>query len=120
MTGDEDTSFSIYNLEISVHGEVDTFVCSHDPNTRIRVVGENLYFENGIPFSMYTLASLIPLLPVKQRETHPNDWISTDELIACPDPHCGAKFKITRVDKTSFRHEDVTKVPLPNDQENKE
>lgn len=110
-----DTSFQLYNLEITVHGDPKDFVCSHDPDTKIIVVGENLYFEGGIPFSMYALSSLLPLLPAKQRVTHPNDWLSTDDFIACPDPHCKAQFKITRAETKTFKHEDVTKVPLKQD-----
>ena len=45
---------------------------------------------------MYTLSTLLPLLPVKQRFSDPADWISTDADIACPDPNCKALFRITR------------------------
>ena len=38
--------------------------------------------------------------------------MTTDIDIACPDPHCGARFRITRTGKTTFRHGDVTAVPL--------
>jgi uncharacterized repeat protein (TIGR04076 family) len=62
---------------------------------------------------MYALAALLPLLPAKQRNTSPNDWMTTDADIACPDPNCGARFRITRTSRRSFRHQDVTVVPLP-------
>lgn len=104
--------FSLYNLEISVTGDAKTFVCTHKSGVAFRVVGENLVFEDNNFFSMYALATLLPLLPAKQRETDPNDWVTTDEYIACPDPHCGAKFKIVRIDKTTFNHASATKVPL--------
>jgi uncharacterized repeat protein (TIGR04076 family) len=52
-------------------------------------------------------------LPAKQRPTHPNDWMTTDADIACPDPHCGGRFRITRTGTSTFRHADVTLVPLP-------
>ncbi|MET0779211.1 MAG: TIGR04076 family protein [Candidatus Saccharimonadales bacterium] len=108
-----DESFTLYNLEVSVTGDSETFVCSHTPGTAFRVEGENLIFEAANNrFSMYALATLLPLLPVKQRQTHKNDWVTTDELIACPDPHCGAQFKITRTGQTTFNHSEVTKVPL--------
>jgi uncharacterized repeat protein (TIGR04076 family) len=64
-----------------------------------RVRGELLHFPPGQPFSMYSLAALLPLLPAKQRPTHPNDWMSTDAEVACPDPHCPTRFRITRVTK---------------------
>ena len=48
---------------------------------------------------MYALAALLPLLPAKQREAAQNDWMSTDAEIACPDPNCGGRFRVTRLDK---------------------
>ncbi len=56
---------------------------------------------------------MLPLLPAKQRETHPNDWMTTDADVACPDPYCGGRFRITRIGKRIFRHSEVTVVPLP-------
>jgi len=44
--------------------------------------------------------------------THPHDWMTTDADIACPDPHCGALFRITREKKRSFSHADTTRVQL--------
>ena len=38
--------------------------------------------------------------------------MTTDTEIACPDPHCGAIFRITRTGKSIFRHSEVTRVPL--------
>ena len=66
--------------------------------------GENLVFAGAATFSMYALAALLPLLPAKQRDTHPHDWMTTDTDIACPDPNCGARFRITRTARRSFRH----------------
>ena len=39
--------------------------------------------------------------------------MTTDAEVACPDPHCGARFRIMRTGVTTFRHGDVTRVPLP-------
>jgi uncharacterized repeat protein (TIGR04076 family) len=97
-----DEPFTLYNLEVSVLGDPSTFICSHKPGVAFRVEGENLIFDANNSFSMYALAALLPLLPVKQRETHANDWITSDELIACPDPHCGATFQIARTGKQMF------------------
>ncbi|MCH7823502.1 MAG: TIGR04076 family protein [Acidobacteria bacterium] len=87
-------------------------VCNHQIGDYFELCGENLSMPAGQTFPIYPLAALLPLLPAKQRETHPNDWMSTDSEIACPDPHCGAIFKITRTGKTTFRHGEVTRVPL--------
>lgn len=105
--------FQLYNLCVSVTGDPTTFACSHQVGDNFTVVGENIIFNKGIDsFSQYALAALLPLLPVKQRETDKHDWISTDNFIACPDPNCGAKFFIKRTDKTTFKHSEVTKTKL--------
>jgi hypothetical protein len=39
--------------------------------------------------------------------------MTTDAEIACPDPYCGGRFRITRTGTTTFRHGEVTRVPLP-------
>ncbi|HTE21767.1 MAG TPA: TIGR04076 family protein [Candidatus Limnocylindria bacterium] len=104
--------FTLSNLVVSIEGNPNTFVCSHKSGEAFRVVGENLIFDKNHSFSMYALATLLPFLPAKQRKTDKTDWMTTDELIACPDPNCGAKFKITRKGTTTFSHSEVTKVPL--------
>jgi hypothetical protein len=45
--------------------------------------------------------------------THPHDWITTDTEVACPDPNCGARFRIMRIGTRTLRHSEVTAVPLP-------
>lgn len=59
-----------------------------------------------------TSGAVLPLLAAKQRETHANDWMSTDAEIACPDPNCRSKIRITRTRKRVFSHGEVTVVPL--------
>jgi uncharacterized repeat protein (TIGR04076 family) len=110
--------FSLYDLEISIVGDPATFVCSHTPGKNMLVKGENLFFDGTDHFSLYALSALLPLLPAKQRITHEHDWMSTDHFVACPDPNCGARFKISRVGQTTFHHSEVTKVPLEGEKEN--
>jgi hypothetical protein len=40
--------------------------------------------------------------------------MSTDAEVACPDPNCPSRLRITRMEKRVFRHADVTAVPLPS------
>ncbi len=106
--------FTLYDLRVEVvatHDGAD-MVCNHQVGDFFELHGENLSLPPGQTFPIYPLAALLPLLPAKQRQTHPNDWMSTDSEIACPDPLCGAIFKITRTGKTTFRHGEVTRVPL--------
>jgi uncharacterized repeat protein (TIGR04076 family) len=54
----------------------------------------------------------LPLLPAKQRPTHKNDWMTTDAEVACPDPNCSSRFRITRLGLRRFSHAQTTAVPL--------
>ncbi|WP_205668783.1 TIGR04076 family protein [Alloscardovia theropitheci] len=105
--------FELYTLKVEVVETGRAFVCSHHVGDYFLVEGENLIFEHTTSFSMYALAALLPLLPAKQRPLQDADWMLSDALIACPDPHCGAAFKITRMNKRNFNHEDATIVPMP-------
>ncbi len=108
-----DDTFELYDLRVEVVATDRPMVCGHRAGDRLELHGESLSLPAGQSFSIYALAALLPLLPAKQRVTHPNDWMTTDSDIACPDPNCGGRFRITRIGRRTFRHGDVTVVPLP-------
>jgi len=108
-----DDSFELYDLRVEVVAPAGAVIqCNARPGDWFEVQGELLHFPPGQPFSMYSLAALLPLLPAKQRPTHPNDWMSTDAEVACPDPHCPTRFRITRLGLRRFSHAATTAVPL--------
>lgn len=109
---DINDEFDLWDLRVEVVGNQQNMVCGHRVGDYFEVRGENLTLPADQSFSIYALAAILPLLPAKQRLTHKNDWMSTDAEIACPDPHCGARFKITRIGKSTFRHSETTVVPL--------
>ncbi len=106
-------NFILYDLKVEVLAGERPFVCSHQVGEAFEVRGENLHFKSDKPFSLYALAALLPLLPAKQRLLNGNDWMATDHIIACPDPHCGARFKISRIGKRTVERSTTTIVPLP-------
>lgn len=108
--GDE---FTLYDLKVEVVACRGEMVCNHRIGDSFELSGENLSLPPGQTFPVYPLAALLPLLPAKQRPTHANDWMTTDTDVACPDPNCGAVFRISRVRERVFRHSEVTVVPLP-------
>jgi len=110
---DRDDTFDLYDLRVEVVATERPMVCGHRAGDWLELRGENLTLPAGQPFSIYALAALLPVLPAKQRLTHPHDWMTTDTEIACPDPNCGARFRIIRIGTRAFRHRDVTAVPLP-------
>ena len=108
-----DDEFTLYDLRVEVVAGDRPMVCNHKEGDYFTLSGENLSFPPGQTFALYPLAALLPLLPAKQRDTHPHDWMTTDTDIACPDPHCGGRFRITRTGRREFRHSETTVVPLP-------
>jgi uncharacterized repeat protein (TIGR04076 family) len=111
MDQDKTADFWLYDLKVETVLDDRTPVCRHVAGESFRVEGENLVFESDARISMYALAAVLPLLPVKQRMTDPNDWVSTDAEVACPDPHCGGRFRITRLGKRRFTHAATTGLP---------
>lgn len=108
-----DDRFELFDLRVEVVApEGARILCNARVGDWFEVRGELLHFPPGQPFSMYSLAALLPLLPAKQRPTHPNDWMSTDAEVACPDPHCPTRFRITRLGRRAFSHAQTTAVPL--------
>ncbi len=106
-----DDSFELYDIQVEVISDgIKPMVCNHQVGDYFLVSGENFSLPSGQSFPIYCLAALIPIITVKQRLTDPNDWISTDEEVACPDRNCGGVFKIRRIGKKKFYHHEVTKV----------
>ena len=103
-----DDEFVLEDLKVEVIASGKPIVCGHKIGDSFLVIGENLVFQENTAFSMYALSALLPLLPAKQRKLQANDWMLSDSIIACPDPNCGAQFKITRVGKRVFSHADCT------------
>jgi uncharacterized repeat protein (TIGR04076 family) len=108
------TSFELFDLRVEVVGPVgQPIYCGARLGDYFELKGEMLTLPPGQGFSIYSLAALLPLLPAKQRVTHVNDWMTSDAEVACPDPHCPTRFRITRIGKRRFEHGATTAVPLP-------
>jgi uncharacterized repeat protein (TIGR04076 family) len=108
--------FELYDLRVEVVGPPDkTIYCGARLGDYFELHGEMLKLPAGQGFSIYSLAALLPLLPAKQRVTDPNDWMTSDAEVACPDPNCPTRFRITRTGRRYFQRSDVTAVPLPHE-----
>ncbi len=109
-----DDEFELYDLRVDVVAPAGAkLYCGAKVGDYFELHGEMLKLPPGQGFSIYSLAALLPLLPAKQRVTHANDWMSSDGEVACPDPNCPSRFRITRQGKRKFSHAAVTAVTLP-------
>lgn len=112
-TATEDDAFELYDLRVEVVAPAGArLLCGAKAGDHFELHGEMLHMPPGQGFSIYSLAALLPLLPAKQRPTHPNDWMTTDAEVACPDPNCPSRFRISRLGRRRFLHHEVSAVPL--------
>jgi uncharacterized repeat protein (TIGR04076 family) len=87
-------------------------LCGARPGDHFFLYGEMLHLPPGQAFSIYSIATVLPFLAAKQRPTDPNDWMTTDSDIACPDPNCPTRFRISRIGLRRFSHAATTAVKL--------
>src|SRR5215510_5859330 len=79
MAAVSDDSFELYDLRVEVVApEGAKLYCGAKVGDYFELKGEMLYLPPGQGISIYSLASVLPLLAAKQRETHPHDWMTTD------------------------------------------
>ncbi len=98
--------YQLFDLEITTVGDPATFNCSHVVGHGLRVQGENIAFLPGThQFSHYALATLAPYIAAKQRATQGADWMKFESDIACPDPLCGARFRIKQMGKRIYEYQ---------------
>jgi uncharacterized repeat protein (TIGR04076 family) len=110
-----DDTFELYDLRVRIEEIRGTCTCDHQIGDCFALTGGKLSMPHGQSFCLYALASTLPLLPTKQRPLHPNDWMSTDARIICPDPLCGVVMLIERVGQRTLHHDDVSAVRPEND-----
>ena len=109
-----DDEFQLYDLRVEVLASADgrPLVCKHRVGDYFTLTDDDLItFPPGVRFPIYPLAALLPLLTAKQRAFNRNDWMYTDSVIACPDPYCGGRFRISRGELRTYRHSEQTVAP---------
>jgi uncharacterized repeat protein (TIGR04076 family) len=107
-------TFELYDLKVEVVApEGAKLWCSAQPGDHFELRGENLYLPEGQGFSIYSLAAVLPLLAAKQRVTDANDWMTSDAEVACPDPNCPSRLRITRTGKRLFNRAATTATKAP-------
>jgi len=103
-------TFTLFDLKVTIEEIRGQCTCNHQVGEYFELIGGKLHFPPGQSFCLYALQSAIPLLPAKQRPTHPNDWMSTDSRVICPDPLCGVVLRIDRREQRELHHADVSAV----------
>jgi uncharacterized repeat protein (TIGR04076 family) len=110
---DED-GFDLWDLRVEVVAPPGAKLwCGAEPGDHFELRGEMLHLPPGQGFSIYSLAAVLPLLAAKQRPTQPMDWMTSDAEVACPDPNCPSRFRITRTQLRRFKRSDTTATKIP-------
>ena len=107
--------FELYDLEIVVERIDGNCTCNMTIGDTFYLNGGKISMPNKSDFCLYALQSTIPLLPAKQRQNHPADWIETDARVTCPDPECGLIMVIKRGETRILNHDDVSAIPSKKD-----
>lgn len=116
MAEPKDDGFDLFDLRVDVIiPEGGAVYCGAKPGDHFELRGEMLHLPDDQGISIYSLSSVLPLLAAKQRATDRNDWMTTDADIACPDPNCSTRLRITRTGLRRFSHAATTAVPLTDE-----
>ena len=107
MAERKDDTFELFDLRVEVVADAGAKIyCGAKVGDYFELRGEMLHLPPGQGISIYSLASVLPLLAAKQRQTDPSDWMSTDAEVACPDPNCPSRLRIIRTGRRTFRPRD--------------
>ena len=103
--------FELYDLALVVERIEGQCTCDMRVGDRVELRGGKLAIADARGFCLYALQAALPLLPAKQRPSHPADWMETDTRVTCPDPACRLIMRIERTGRRVLRHDDVSAVP---------
>lgn len=102
--------FELYDLKVFVEKIDGHCTCNMSLGDCFYLRGGKISLPDGADFCLYALQSTIPLLPAKQRQNHPADWMETDARVICPDPACGLIMCINREKKRVLDHDEVSPI----------
>lgn len=102
--------FDLYDLKVVVESIKGNCTCNMTEGDYFCLEGGKISLPENADFCLFALQSVIPLLPAKQRQNHPADWLETDSRCVCPDPACKLTMRIDRVKKRRLKHDDVSPI----------
>jgi uncharacterized repeat protein (TIGR04076 family) len=101
--------FRLANLRVTVIAIEGRSVCGLSVGDYFEVTeSSKVRIPNGKHFCLFALSSVLPLLPAKMRAFDGADWLSQDNLVACPDPEERLIMRIERIGEAMLRTADLT------------
>ena len=99
----------VYDLRVTVERIEGRSVCGLEVGDYFEVTeSSRVTIPEGKHFCLYALSSVLPLLPAKQRQMPPGDWLEQDNFVACPDPDERTIMRIERIGRRSIPTSDLT------------
>ena len=108
-------AFNLFDLKVVVEKIEGNCTCSMTVGDHFFLKSGKVSLPNDQDFCLYAMQAAIPLLPAKQRQNHPADWMETDTRVVCPDPACRLIMRIDRIGERTLLHDDVSPIPWDND-----
>jgi uncharacterized repeat protein (TIGR04076 family) len=99
----------VYDLRVTVERIEGRSVCGLAVGDYFEVTeSSRVTIPEGKHFCLYALSSVLPLLPAKQRQMPPGDWLEQDNFVACPDPDERMIMRIERIGRRTIPTSDLT------------
>ena len=99
----------VYDLRVTVERIEGRSVCGLAVGDYFEVTeSSRVTIQEGKHFCLYALSSVLPLLPAKQRQMPPGDWLEQDNFVACPDPDERTIMRIERIGRRTIPTSDLT------------
>lgn len=99
----------LFDLKIVVDRIEGRSVCGLQVGDYFEVTNSSqLRIPAGKQFCIFAIASILPLLPAKQRQLPADDWLETDSFVACPDPDERLIMRIERIRTVKLDASDLT------------
>jgi uncharacterized repeat protein (TIGR04076 family) len=100
---------TLYDVRVTVERIEGRSVCGLAVGDYFEVTeSSRVRIPEGMHFCLYSLQSVLPLIPAKMRRLPAEDWLERDSLVACPDPDERVVMRIERIGERMLRTEELT------------
>jgi uncharacterized repeat protein (TIGR04076 family) len=99
----------LYDLRVTVERIEGRSVCGLAVGDYFELTeSSRLRIPAGKHFCLYALQAVTPLLPAKQRQLPPGDWLEQDAHVCCPDPDERVVMRIERIGRRRIETSELT------------
>src|SRR5260370_36387874 len=100
---------TLHDLRVTVERIEGRSVCGLAVGDYFEVTeSSRVRIPEGKHFCLYALSSVLPLLPAKQRQMPPGDWLEQGNFVAVPDPDERTTRRIERIVRRTIPTSDLT------------